>query len=224
MDPKPVPLSTVKMMQSLRSGHHATVYEVRRDPSLKNKDVLREPGKKVFPFVGGSNYKGSWNHDQKEGFGVQVNPNNTKYEGEWQNSKYHGRGTLWVRKGKAYNRQYVGDWSNGDMEGQGVYYYEDGSIYKGGWLKNGKSGEGRLDYPHGDHYTGEWANNLQEGFGAMSYANGNIYEGLWVQGKKEGPGLFYYASTKKVRMAHSAVFAWTYHQFSFTDLPRRMGR
>lgn len=197
---KPPPRSTVKMMQAVRSGHHATVYEVRRDPSLTSKDVIRDSNKKVFPFVGGSNYKGSWNLDQKEGFGVQINPNNTKYEGEWQNNRYNGRGTLWVKKGKAYNRQYVGDWSNGDMDGQGVFYYDDGSIYKGGWLRNGKSGEGRFDYPTGDHYTGEWANDLQDGFGAMSYSNGNIYEGLWVQGKKDGPGLFYYASTKKVSM------------------------
>lgn len=192
------PPSTIKTMQAVRSGHHATVYEVRRDPSLKNKDVIRDPTKKVFPFVGGSNYKGSWNMDQKEGFGVQVNPNNTKYEGEWANNKHNGRGTLWVKKGKSYIRQYVGDWADGEMDGQGVYYYDDGSIYKGGWLRNKRSNEGRCDYNNGDHYVGEWANDLQEGLGSMSYVNGNIYEGLWAGGKKEGPGLFYYASTKKM--------------------------
>ena len=223
-----VPMSTLKMQQAQRTGHHATVYEIRRDPSLKNRDIIRDPNKKVFPFVGGSHYKGSWNMDQKEGFGVQINPNNTKYEGEWQNNLYNGRGTLWVKKGKAYNRQYVGDWSNGDMDGQGVYYYEDGSIYKGGWLRNGRSGEGRLDFPNGDHYTGEWANNLQEGFGAMSYSNGNIYEGLWVQGKKEGPGLFYYASTKKVWNNIIRILLFHYHSTSnilfyyYVDISRRM--
>lgn len=192
-------LSTIKMSQSLRNGHHATVYEVQRDPSLKNKDIIRESTKeRVFPFVSGSHYKGSWNDDQKEGFGVQINPNNTKYEGEWLANYYDGRGTLWIKKKKTYHRQYVGDWVRGNMEGQGVYYYEDDSVYKGGWIQNKKSGSGRYEYKNGDIYSGEWSNDLQDGFGTMSYADGNVYEGLWVKGNKEGPGLFYYASTKKV--------------------------
>lgn len=190
--------SALKMTQSLRTGHHATVYEVRRDPELRNKGVLREESKVVFPFVGGSHYKGSWNMDQKEGFGVQFNPNNTKYEGEWLTNKYHGRGTLWIKKGKTYNRRYVGEWSQGNMEGQGIYYYENGDIYRGGWLNNKRYGEGLMNSTNGDQYNGGWKNDLEDGFGTLSYANGNIYEGLWVKGKKEGPGLFYYASTKKV--------------------------
>ncbi|KAJ1436081.1 hypothetical protein B484DRAFT_325311 [Ochromonadaceae sp. CCMP2298] len=197
------------MLVSKRNGHHATVYEVRRDPNLKNKDVIRDNSKPVFPFVGGSNYKGSWNQDAKEGFGVQINPDDTKYEGEWFDNRYHGRGTLWVKKHKTYSRQYVGDWEDGAMEGQGVYYFSDSSIYRGGWSRNKKSGEGRFDYTNDDHYTGEWLNDLQEGFGTMSYSNGNIFEGLWVQGKKEGPGLYFYASTKKIYQGE-----W------YDDLPR----
>jgi predicted transcriptional regulator len=54
-----------KMQQSLRTGHHATVYEVRRDPELLNKDVIREKNKPVFPFISGSRYKGDWQGDQK---------------------------------------------------------------------------------------------------------------------------------------------------------------
>lgn len=190
---------TAKLLsQSLRSGQHATVYEIRRDPELKNKNVIKDNSKGVFPFIQGSHYKGQWEGDMKDGFGIQFNPDNTKYEGEWKANKYDGRGTLWVKKIKKYQRQYVGDWSEGQMEGQGIYYFENGEIYRGGWLKGKKSGTGRLDYLNGDNYNGEWVNDLQNGFGTMNYTNGNTYEGLWSQGMKEGPGLFYYASTKKI--------------------------
>lgn len=190
--------SEMRMQQSLRVGSHATVYEVRRDPSLKNKDVIRDPNKRVFPFVSGSKYKGEWQQDQKEGFGVQLNPDNTKYEGEWREGKYDGRGTLWVKKGRNYIRTYVGDWESGRMHGQGVFYFPDGGIYRGDWSLNVKTGQGRFEYSNGDVFVGEWRADKQEGFGTMSYANGNVYEGLWAQGQKEGPGIFYYASTKKV--------------------------
>ena len=61
-----------KLALSQRNGFHATVYDVRRDPSIKNKDVIRTNEKK-FPFVGGSNYKGQWVGDKKHGFGIETN-------------------------------------------------------------------------------------------------------------------------------------------------------
>jgi hypothetical protein len=192
-------LNESKLQQSLRTGIHATVYEVRRDPTLKNKDVIRDRSKPVFPFIGGSQYKGQWTADQKDGFGIQINPDNTKYEGEWSNNKTNGRGTLWVKKGREYTRQYVGDWVDGCMEGQGVFYYEKNEIYKGEWFNGERSGNGRYEYENGDIYVGEWKFNQLHGLGTMNYANGNIFEGLFVNGKKEGPGLYYYASTKKVQ-------------------------
>lgn len=186
------------MQQSLRQGTHATVYEVRRDPSLKNKDVIRDKTKRVFPFVSGSKYKGEWINDKKEGFGVQLNPDDTKYEGEWAEGKYHGRGTLWVKKGKTYARTYAGDWDQGVRSGQGVFYYPDKAVYRGDWANNRKNGQGRYEHSNGDVYVGEWTDDHEHGFGTLSYANGNVYEGLWSNGKKEGPGIFFYASTKKV--------------------------
>jgi len=216
-------LTDAKMMLSLRTGHHATVYEVRRDPQLKNKDVIRDRTKPVFPFVSGSLYKGQWNNDKKDGFGIQTNPDNTKYEGEWVNNQYHGRGTLWIKKGKTFVRQYVGDWVKGHMEGQGIYYYSNGEIFRGGWLKGKRFGNGKFEFDNGDVYSGEWANDLQHGLGTMNYSNGNVYEGLWIEGKKQGPGLFYYASTRKVTV-FPLFSAPNYFLTSQIALSRRMVR
>eukprot|EP00981_Chlorochromonas_danica_P010590 scaffold3290_cov165-Ochromonas_danica.AAC.33 len=191
-------MSESKMQQSLRTGHHATVYEVRRDPELKNKDVIRDKTKPVFPFIGGSQYKGEWAGDKKCGFGVQINPDNTKYEGEWNNNMYNGRGTLWVKKGKNFVRVYVGNWIDGSMEGEGIRYYENGEVYKGEWEQGQRNGKGKHEYLNGDEYTGDWRFDMRNGFGTMNYTNGNVFEGTWVDNKKEGPGLFYYASTRKI--------------------------
>eukprot|EP01038_Epipyxis_sp_PR26KG_P006768 gene6768-9271_t len=196
-----------KTTESLRTGHHATVYEVIRDPSLKNRDIIRNSNEKVFPFTNGSQYKGEWQVDRKEGFGIQINHDDTKYIGEWQSNFYHGKGTLWAKitsnstlKGqqKKYVRRYVGDWANGAMEGDGVYYYENGEIYKGGWFKNKRHGTGRMEFNNDSIYEGEWRNDLRDGFGVTKFSNGNVHEGIWSKDMKEGPGIFYYASTRKM--------------------------
>ena len=192
--------SLLKSTQAQRSGFHATVYEIIRDPDLKNKNIIRDKSTKVFPFVNGSTYKGEWKGDKKDGFGIQINPDNTKYEGEWMNNRPHGRGTLWVKvnNGSKFTRRYVGQWFNGVMHGEGIYYYENGEVYRGQWSNNLRSGEGTLQYKNDDKFVGNWLNDLQDGIGTMNYANGNVYEGVYSAGKKEGPGLFYYSSTRKV--------------------------
>jgi len=89
-----------KSALSFRTGERATYYDLRRDPQLNNKDVIREPGKRIFPFVSGSSYKGEWNNDVKEGLGKMLYADGSKYEGEWMANKRHGRGTLFIKKGK----------------------------------------------------------------------------------------------------------------------------
>jgi len=63
---------------SFRQGFHATVYDVRRDPDLDNKDIIRDKNVAVFPFVAGASYKGQWRNDHKHGFGTEVTPDGTK--------------------------------------------------------------------------------------------------------------------------------------------------
>lgn len=190
--------SKQKATAAFRQGFHATVYDVQRDPSLNNKEIIRDKNVKVFPFVAGSHYRGEWNADQKEGFGTQINCDGSKYEGEWKNSKYEGKGTMWLKKKAKSIRQYTGDWSNGHMHGCGHFFYENGEIYRGNWFEGKRSGNGRLDYPNGDYYLGEWLNDTRHGVGSFYAKNGNIFTGVWMNDLKEGPGKYFYASTKKV--------------------------
>lgn len=187
-----------KTLQSYRHGSHATVFDVRRDPELKNKDVIRDKKKPVFPFISGAVYRGEWHNDEKCGFGTQTNTGGSKYDGEFHANLYHGSGTLFVRRGNKRVKQYVGNWTYGKMNGFGTYFYENGDIYKGNWQDNKRLGQGKLEYLNGDYYEGEWANDLQRGFGTLYLANGNVFEGLFRDGLKDGPGRFFYAATKKV--------------------------
>ena len=194
-----VPTANERMTKGNRMGHHATVYEVRRDPKLNNTNIIRDMKElSKFPFVSGKSYKGQWKDDVRDGFGAEVNPDGTKYEGEWMNNKRHGKGTLFKKSGKKLIRTYVGEWETGFMSGNGTMYYPDGEIFRGEWKRNKRCGKGRLDINGGDYYDGDWLNDKKNGYGTMFYSNGNTYEGLWMDGCKEGPGRFFYSATNKV--------------------------
>jgi len=193
------PTAQERMTKGNRMGHHATVYEVRKDPKLLNTNIIRDMKElSKFPFVSGKSYKGQWKDDVKQGFGAEVNPDGTKYEGEWENNKRHGKGTLFKKVGKKLIRTYVGEWEAGYMSGHGTMYYPDGEIFRGEWKRNKRAGKGRLDINGGDYYDGDWLDDKKNGYGTLFYANGNSYEGLWMDGMKEGPGRYFYAATNKV--------------------------
>lgn len=186
-----------KCAMSQRNGTHATIYELVRDPAQRNKDQIRDD-KKRFPFVQGSTYNGQWQNDKKHGFGTLVYPDGTKYEGDWVADLQHGNGTLWIRSGKKSVKEYVGNWREGNMEGFGTFHYPNGEVYKGDWVQNARHGNGRLEYPNGDYFVGDWEYDVRKGIGIMYFKNGNIFEGMWIDGKKDGMGKFFYASTSKV--------------------------
>lgn len=73
-----------KCTMSQRNGAHARIYNLMRDPELKNKDRIRDTDKKTFGFVKGSTYNGQWKDDKRHGFGTLVYPDGTKYEGYFE--------------------------------------------------------------------------------------------------------------------------------------------
>lgn len=185
-------------MKAARTGHHATVYDVQRDPKLADTNRIKDKKKHEFPFVGGSTYKGEWLNDCKHGFGTLVSPDGTKYEGDWSKNMKNGRGTLWRKRGKIQVKEYVGEWCDDRMHGVGIFYHENGDTYQGNFVYGVKSGRGKFNYTDGSKYEGEFENDMKCGFGAYYGANGDIYEGYWLNDLKEGPGKFSYISTRKV--------------------------
>lgn len=187
-----------KSMRSCKNGHHATVYDVQKDPKLSDKNLIRDKKKYHFPFVGGGTYKGEWVNDCKHGFGTMRGADGTVYEGDWRNNMKCGRGTIWRKRGKSTMKEYVGEWKDDCMHGWGTFCYANGDIYTGQFADDVKSGRGKYDYADGSKYEGEYENDQRCGFGTLYCANGDIYEGYWLNDQKEGPGKCSYLTTRKV--------------------------
>ena len=58
-----------------------------------------------------------------------------RYEGDWQNSKPHGKAISYYENG---NKKYEGDWFEDKPHGKGILYYGDGNKWYEGDLQNNK--------------------------------------------------------------------------------------
>ena len=67
------------------------------------------------------------NPDVREGFGVQIWPDGSKYIGQWHLGKASGFGRFILADGDAYQGEWVGD----KAHGIGTYMYSDGARYEG---------------------------------------------------------------------------------------------
>ena len=118
---------------------------------------------------------------------VLTYPNGDRYDGDCQEKKRHGQGTLTYADGGTY----VGQWANDVREGQGTNTWANGNRYQGGWKNNRAHGQGTITYSNGGRYFGQWAGGKRNGQGTNQWANGERYEGAWRNDKKHGPGTLY---------------------------------
>lgn len=96
-----------------------------------------------------SSYVGDWKNGLRDGFGVQIWPNGSKYEGpmlseedfanpirnvvlgDWRKDRRHGNGIYYVQNpdGKL-NRVYSGGWAHNLKHGMGTYFYKNGCVWQ----------------------------------------------------------------------------------------------
>lgn len=74
-----------------------------------------------------------------------------KYEGEWKDGGYHGRGEYTHRDGSQYQVIDVLD----------IYSY----LGKGEWKDNMRNGKGVFSWSDGDKFEGEWSDGRRIGRG-----------------------------------------------------------
>jgi hypothetical protein len=48
----------------------------------------------VFEITDGGKYVGEYKQDKREGRGVQTTSKNEKYDGDWIDDKYNGKGSM----------------------------------------------------------------------------------------------------------------------------------
>lgn len=89
---------------------------------------------------GGIVYYGHWSavSSEREGFGLQIWPDGSKYVGYWKNGKANGLGRLIHSDGDVY----TGNWKDDAANGLGEYISVDGMRYKGEWVNDQQSGKG----------------------------------------------------------------------------------
>jgi len=127
------------------------------------------------------------NGDCLNGWGTYSWPDNSKYEGQWKDGRFHGTGIYTFPDGG----KYIGQMRDNERVGQGIMYYPDGGKYVGQWRYGDMDGNGTYTYPDGSKYEGRWKNGKYHGRGTYIYNDKDArfkFAGRFRYGKKHGYG------------------------------------
>jgi len=99
-------------------------FKPEQSPSKENKRREIRP-----PVVlnNGAKYSGEWDSEsgKRDGFGIQLWADGSKYEGNWKDDMANGKGRLIHVDGDVYE----GDWKDDKAHGKGKYIHYDGAMY-----------------------------------------------------------------------------------------------
>ena len=110
--------------------------------------------------------------------------NGDKYEGHFENNKFHGEGIFTCQNGDKYS----GKWVDSKRSGDGTLYFHNGDKYEGDWHEGRRHGSGKMRFANGDVYVGDWKDDKRCGDGVYKYKDGSKYDGSFVNDCKEGQG------------------------------------
>ncbi len=112
----------------------------------------------------------------------------SKYTGEVnENGEPHGRGVLDYPDTQNRCKKYEGEFADGLFHGKGIMLYINGRKYDGDWVKGLRQGKGNEETPIGDVYVGDFANDKRHGKGyATTHRNetviGEFEDGRFIKG------------------------------------------
>ena len=174
----------------------------------RKQNTFEEP---IIKFNNGEIYKGFWNiKNQRDGFGININPDGEIYAGLWNQDQIGDYGAFFDNEGNYYNGKLVNGKGNGQGEmcifnkmkykgefvddipnGKGILInLMDGSEYNGDVINGKKEGKGILKFKDGTIYEGDFKDDIFNGNGVLKYNNGRKYEGTFKDGKFDGNGKF----------------------------------
>ncbi|SPQ98893.1 unnamed protein product (mitochondrion) [Plasmodiophora brassicae] len=105
-----------------------------------------------------------------------------RYEGDWRNSRKHGRGKFQVGCPSAGpTATYEGDFVDGEMTGRGTKTWSDGRRYDGEFVMGEFHGKGTFVDKDESRYEGDWESNQRSGNGVLRLANGDVVSGVYRQ-------------------------------------------
>lgn len=132
----------------------------------------------------GAMYRGQINMESQrpDGMGIKIFPNNSIFEGRFEDGKIHGHGRGITSHGEIYQ----GGFYNDMMQGEGLFQWLDGRTYYGKFENGKKHGSGIYMWPNGQTYVGDFKLDEFQGDGTIHYPDGKIFKGQFVAGKKNG--------------------------------------
>ncbi|MDR1552072.1 MAG: protein kinase [Prevotellaceae bacterium] len=104
-----------------------------------------------------------------------------KYTGTLKDGIPHGLlgRAVFDDKDQYERNSYNGEWENGKRSGQGTLRYKNRNRYEGDFVDNTFNGCGVLTYASGANYKGQFANGKRNGLGIYKYSSGEIERGEW---------------------------------------------
>ena len=129
-------------------------------------------GNGKMEYENGNYYIGRWKNGKRNGNGKLYDKNgNLIYDGDWNNDKFEGKGTLNIEKCQQY---YIGEFKNELMNGKGCLFWKNGDlVYDGDWVNAKMEGYGKGYGDNGDYFIGKWKDGLQDE-GTLYDKNGRI--------------------------------------------------
>ena len=88
-------------------------------------------------------------NDRRDGLGVCIYSDGSRYDGMWKNDKRNGHGRM-------------------------IWYNND--VYTGYWENDYENGEATVDFANGSKYVGSYKNGKREGKGRVALANADTYD------------------------------------------------
>jgi hypothetical protein len=199
----------VKKMESLLKPLNVTDDELNKLKHVFKKDPIKfndgtiyfgqwsflgkKQGYGIYIKPDGSKYEGFWYDDKIEGLGRYIDKFGNYYEGQWKNGMANGNGMLVVAQGSRYE----GNWVNDVQEGFGEEFFTDGTSYQGTYQNGHKHGQGKFTWNDGSFYKGEFVNSTICGKGILHWKDGREYTGDWLNNKMHGYGTFIWPDGKK---------------------------
>lgn len=140
-------------------------------------------------FPDGTTYYGEFSNNIREGYGIAIFNDESRYEGIFKNG-WRFSGTQKYKNGGTY----TGSFKNGAIHGYGKYLFPDGTLYEGEFQNGNYSGKATIKYASGDIYIGDLKDLKFDGEGEYSSKNGQIYRGQYKDGKHHGTGRLQYVN------------------------------
>ena len=149
--------------------------------------------RRKFPILlqGDFSYEGEWKNGKRDGLGIYIKKNMSKFIGYFIQDFVNGFGKLTDSNGD----EYIGYWKNSQANGVGVYTRKKIISYRGWWKNDKQDKFGIEKWPKLD-FVGDYLNGVKEGYGIMNIKYG-IYEGEMKGGNFNGIGKFIFNDKRK---------------------------